>query len=262
MFISKLCLSVSARPLAVWIMVELIECLVNQRAAKSIIEPMRSMLCMKIELGDLRMHRTQLEEITSFLSANTLADNVSGTSAGAGGHLWARCTPEGDDYSDETLPDNDTLHEHSGTSTRKSQTVRSQRDCKQKKARSPSPHASPWPTTQEVRIVSLLSVLCNEVDKFGKEVSSQLDRLEPPSFSGPPPPIPLVSSFEELQSFKDHLRSITLRGQNSVMLQQDISKTLHLIEESLEGGEKQWNQELEKIRKEQSPQQGIAFDTG
>ncbi|KAF8886711.1 hypothetical protein CPB84DRAFT_1749903 [Gymnopilus junonius] len=106
----------------------------------------------------------QLEEITSFLSANTLADNVSGTSAGAGGHLWARCTPEGDDYSDETLPDNDTLHEHSGTSTHKSQT--------------------------------------------------------------------------------------------------DISKTLHLIEESLEGGEKQWNQELEKIRKEQSPQQGIAFDTG
>ncbi|KAF8876868.1 hypothetical protein CPB84DRAFT_1752297 [Gymnopilus junonius] len=173
-----------------------------------------------------------------------------------------KCTPEGDDYSDETLPDNDTLHEHSGTSTCKSQTVRSQRDCKQKKARSPSPHASPRPTTQEVRIVSLLSILRDKVDKFGKEVSSQLDRLEPPSFSGPPPPFPLISSFEELQSFKDRLHSITLRGQNSVTLQQDISKTLHLIEESLEGGEKQWNQELEKIRKEQSPQQGIAFDTG
>ena len=110
---------------------------------------------------------SQIEEITTYLSASTLADRVSGPSSISGGRLWSRADDE-DSHNSANL----------------SRTCRSRpEDNSARSAR--TPHPPPIHRSRRDEIVACLTDLRSEVEEFFIDVSLRLDNLVSFSPKGP-----------------------------------------------------------------------------
>ena len=179
----------------------------------------------------------QIQEITTHLSAHTLADNVSGPSREPGGSLWFRETGDIDPHTlsnnpphpsvtpDQTQPN----HQHPPS-------------C-------PSP--SPFPPThsppkkpgsnrlREQEIILSLSELESDVQKLFNEVQKGLAGLGRLSPGGPPHPFPLLSFFQMSGKFMLELDTITLKKPAVLAMKDSISRKLQQIDHTLQSAKRQ-----------------------
>ena len=188
---------------------------------------------------------SQLEEITSYLSATTLADRVSGPSNGSGSRLWSRVDGDGAifpsrksaNFGSSDRPEHNSRYPQA---PRSSSTYRSQRD----------------------EVVSCLTDLQSEVEEFVIDVSLRLDNLVPFSPKGPPSPFPLLDCLDALDCLQHRLSSITFKGPQSLSIEANISSLLTSAEAKLRLARSQWDNDVATTRMSQTPTYSVFYDTG
>lgn len=199
----------------------------------------------------------QLQEITAELSANTLADNISGPST----RLWSR----------ETCDPNLSVDIPSDSHATPRQIPS---EPKHPPAVNPSPSA---PThipparavpkqagsnrSREQEVISSLSLLESDAQKLFDEVQYRLTNLGRPSPVGPPIPFPLFSFMRKSSDFRLELDTVTLKKPAVLELKDSISRKLQQIDSQLKTAKTDWTQEQSDIRTSATPVYGIPHDT-
>jgi hypothetical protein len=195
----------------------------------------------------------QLEEITTYLSASTLADRVSGPSSSSGGRLWSRA-----DGNEAVFPS------HKSRNSSRSKTRRNHPE-NNFGVLSPQSQAKRLPSTCRSRsdeIVCCLSDLQSEVEEFVLDVSLRLDNLVPLSARGSPSPFPLLDCLDVLDGLQYRLSSITFNGPQSHSLKANISGLLDSAALKLRLARCQWDNDVATTRLKQTPTYGVFYDTG
>jgi hypothetical protein len=194
---------------------------------------------------------SQLEEITAYLSATTLADRVSGPSSSSGGRLWSRV-----DGDEAIFP------------SHKPGNLSGSRTCRNRPEYNPGARSPQVPRSPSIlrsrrdEIVSFLTDLQSEVEEFVIDVSSRLDNLAPPLLKEPPSPFLLHDCLDTLDCLKYRLSSITFNGPQSHSLKANISGHLDLAEAKLLGARCQWDNDVATNCMKQTPTYGVFYDTG
>jgi hypothetical protein len=205
---------------------------------------------------------TQIEEITAHLSANVLADNVSGPSLVPGGPLWSRNGSEDHQTNDDF---SSSIKQTGGPSFPSSRSPPSRWSSSQSPPT--SSHSTPLRTggrrSQEVELIACLSELEQEVNSLRERALEGLTRLGRPSSSGPPTLFPLSELLQSSRSLKDELETVTFKGPAVLELKTSISSKLQKIDAKLIAAKKDWNQKLSDIKAMKTPiHEGVTCDTG
>jgi hypothetical protein len=208
---------------------------------------------------------TQIEEITVYLSASVLADEVSSPSQSPGSSLWSRY-----DNLEDHLPQ-DKADKHIAT-PQKTQlatllpAAHKSHPGSRPGSRPTSLHSPPRQAgsrrSREDEILASLANIEVEVDALNHEASNNLARLGEPSPSGPPSSFPLADLFLLSNDLKSRLEIITFKGTAVLELKGSIFLKLQNIDHKLMIAKRAWNEKLANIRATKIPVYGLPFDTG
>jgi hypothetical protein len=198
----------------------------------------------------------EIEEISAYLSAIVLADNVSGPSQSPGGSLWSRHN-DFEDYLPQDKPIANSKPAHSQLSTPPMAAHNSRPTSLHPPARQASSRRS-----REEGILATLADIEVEVDAFYHEVLNNLAHLGQPSPSGPPSSFPLADLFLLSKDFKSRLEIITFKGSAVLKVKDSIFLKLKDIDRKLKTAKIVWNEELANIRATKTPVYGLPCDTG
>jgi hypothetical protein len=203
---------------------------------------------------------TQIEEITTYLSACVLADEVSGPSHGSGGSLWSRhndfenCLPQ-------DKPIATPKRAHPRLSTPPTAAHISHPGFRPTYLHSPPRQAGSRRSREDDILASLASIEV-EVGALNYEALNSLAHLGQPPPSGPPSSFPLANLFLLSKDLKSRLEIITFKGTAVLKLKDSISLKLQNIDRKLMTAKIVWNEELANIRATKTPVYGLPCDTG
>jgi hypothetical protein len=203
---------------------------------------------------------TQIEEITAFLSASVLADEVSGSSQSPGGSLWSRP----DSFEDCPLQDKPIAtpkraHPQLSTSL---PTAHTSHPCSRPTSLHSPPRQAGSRRSREDEILAALADIEVEVNAHYHEALNSLAHLGQPSSTGPPSPFPLADLFLFSKDLKSRLEIITFKGPAVLELKGSILLKLQNIDRKLMSAKKVWNEELANIRATKTPIYGLPCETG
>ena len=202
----------------------------------------------------------QLQEITAELSANTLADNISGPST----RLWSQetCDPNFSDIPSDSYA---APRQIPSESQRLPAVNPSSTSSPSPPTQMPRAHAPPKQAgsnrSREQEVISSLSLLESDAQKLFDEVQNRLTNLGRPSPSGPPIPFPLFSFLRKSSDFRLELDTVTLKKPAVLQLKDSISRKLQQIDSRLKSAKADWTQEQSDIRTSTTPVYGIPHDT-
>lgn len=199
---------------------------------------------------------TEIEEITAYLSASVLADQVSGPSQSSGGSLWSRQNA----YEDCLLQDKPIAipkRAHSLLST----PPLAAHNSPPTSLHSPARRAS-LVRSREDRILASLADIEVEVDALYHEALNGLAHIGQPSPSGPPSPFPLADLLLLSKDLKSRLETITFKGPAVLKVKDSIFLKLKNVDRKLVTAKMVWNEELANIRATETPAYGLPYDTG
>lgn len=208
----------------------------------------------------------KIEEITTYLASQTLADNVSGPSVH--NPLWSRDVvyPSGDLGSRSRSPPSTPASKSSTSST---QSVIPERHSSipsyptsSPLRESPPAKSSPGMHREEELIRVLTDELAPDVKNLLDETLERLKCLGTPSSAGPPPPFPLASLLERYTKLSQRLEGVRFKSPAVVAVASPISKNLLRIDSKLKKAEKNWIEELAHISTMKTPSYGIPHNTG
>jgi len=205
---------------------------------------------------------TQIEEITAYLSASVLADEVSGPSQNPGGSLWSRCDDSEDCPPHVATPKR--AHPQSPTplpAARNSHPGSRPRVSSPASLHSPSRQAGSRRSREDEILASLADIDVN-VDALHHEALKSLAYLGQPSPSGPPSSFPLADFFPLSKDLKSQLETITFKGPAVLELKGSILRKLQNIDLKLTTAKKVWNEELVNIKATKTPVYGLPCETG
>lgn len=202
---------------------------------------------------------TQIEEITAYLSASVLADEVSGPSHNPGGSLWSRL-----DSSTEYPPQD---KPKPVVPPKASKLAFNQTSPPTPAPPGPTPSHSPprqasSRRSREADVLACLADIEAEVDIFNHQVLNRLAHLGQPSPSGPPTPFPHADLLPSSKEFKSRLDTITLKTPAVFELKDSVLRKLHLIESKVTTAKRGWKQELSDIKAMNTPEYGLPHKTG
>lgn len=204
---------------------------------------------------------TQIKEITAYLSASVLADEVSGPSKSPGGSLWSRhsdfedCPPQ-----DKPIAAPKRAHWHPQLS---SPLLTSHNSPGSHFTTSHSPPCQAGSRrSRENEILASLADIEVEVGALYNEVLNSLAQLGQPSTSGPPSPFPLADLFLSSKDLNSRLEIITFKGPAVLELKGSIFLKLQNIDRKLMMAKKVWNEALANIRATKTPVYGLPCETG
>jgi len=208
---------------------------------------------------------SQIEEITAYLSASVLADEVSGPLQMPGGSLWSR-----PDSSEDYPPQDKSSFAPKATQARPLSpnplARNSHIDLHRPNPNQPSSHCPPrQPGSRRSREAEILACLADievEVDALKREASERLAHVGKPSSSGPPPPFPLRDLSPLFGDLKSRLETISHKGPAVSALKNSILNKLHTIEIGVTTARKVWKEELADIKAAKTPQLGLPYETG
>ena len=201
---------------------------------------------------------SQIEEITAYLSASVLADEVLGPLQNPGGSLWSRL-----DSSMEYPPQDKPVVPPKASKSAFNEIS------------PPTPEAPPGPTpshspprqagsrrSREAEVLACLADIEAEVDIFSRQVLNRLAHLGQPSPSGPPMPFPHADLLPSSKEFKSRLDAITLKTPAVLELKDSVLRKLQLIESKVTTAKKGWKEELANIKAANTPEYGLPHETG
>ena len=230
---------------------------------------------------------SQLQDITAQLSANTLADNISGPSTQPGGSLWSRETCNADPIFSGDIPSkfhaaprqipndpppsnfhavprqipNDPQHPPAVDSPSTS----SSRTSLSRPTHMPPPYTlanrAGSNRSREQEVISSLSLLESDVQKLLDEVQNRLANLGRPSPGGPPIPFPLLPFLQKSSDFRIQIDVVTLKKPAVLKLKDSISRKLQQIDSQLKTAKADWTQEQSDIQTSATPVYGIHHET-
>ena len=197
---------------------------------------------------------TQIKEISTYLSACVLTDEVSGPLQSPGSSLWLRC----DTFQLKDKPIATPERAHPQLSTPLPSTHPG--------SRRTSLHSPPRQAgsrhSQESEILTSLAVIEVEVGTLYHEALNSLDHIGKPSSSGPPSSFPLADLFLLSEDLKSRLEIITFKGPAVLELKNLIFLKLQNIHHKLKIAKKVWNEELANIRAMKTLIYGLPCETG
>jgi|SRR5271154_275612 len=203
----------------------------------------------------------QIEEITAYLSASVLADEVSGPSEQSpGSSLWSR-HDNFEDYPPQNKPIAAPKRAHPQLSTPLPTARNSHPGFHPASLHSP-PRQAGSRRSREDEIIASLTDIEVEVDTFYHEALNSLAHLGQPSPSGPPSSFPLADLFLFSKDLKSRLEIITFKGPAILELKNSIFLKLQNIDHKLMIAKKLWNEELANIRVTKTPVYGLPCETG
>ena len=208
---------------------------------------------------------SQIEDITAYLSASVLADEVSGPLQTPGGSLWSR-----PDSSEDYLPQDKSSFAPEATQARplspNPSACNSHLDLHRPNPNQPSSHCPPrQPGSRrscEAEILASLADIEVEVDALKRKASEHLAHVGRPSSSGPPPPFPLRDLSPLFGDLKSRLETISHKGPAVSALKNSILNKLRTIELGVTTARKVWKEELADIKAAKTPQHGLPYETG
>ena len=205
---------------------------------------------------------TQIEEITAYLSASVLADEVSVPSQSPGDSLWLRHNDSKDcSTQDKPLATAKRVHLQSSTP------LSSPHSGSRPQVSSPtSLHSPPRQVgsrrSREDEILACLADIEVDVDAFYHEALNGLTHLGQPPSSGPPSSFALADLISLSKDLKSRLEIITFKGPTVLELKGSISLKLQNIDLKLRIAKKVWNEELANIKAMKTPVYGLLCETG
>jgi hypothetical protein len=209
---------------------------------------------------------TQIEEITAYLSATVLADDVSGPSPTPGGSLWSRL----DNYEGIPPQDKPTATPKQACPQSSPALPASYGSHPSSHTQVPSPNLTPLHTlprqggsrcSREAKIIASLADIEVEVDALRHEALDNLAHLRQPSSSGPPTSFPLADLFLSSKDLKSRLEIITFKGPAVLELKGSILRKLQHIDYKLTTAKKVWKEELSNIKVMMTPGYGLPYET-
>jgi hypothetical protein len=198
---------------------------------------------------------TEIEQITTYLSASVLADRVSGPSQSPGGSLWSRH----DDFED-CLPQEKPIPTSKLAHSRLSPPLAA-RNSRPTSLHSPAHQASSRRSREDGILASLADIEM-EVDALYHGVLNSLAHLGQPSPSGPPSSFPLADLLLLSKDLKSRLEIITFKGPAVLNVKDSIFFKLKNIDRKLMTAKTFWNEELANIRAMKTPVYGLPCNTG
>ena len=240
---------------------------VSTRMLKAHTAADRQIALQAAEQNTMATIETQIEEVTAYLSATVLADEVSGPSPTPGGSLWSRL----DNY--EGIPPQD---KPAATPKRAcpqpSPALPASYDSHSSShPRAPSPNLNPLHSpprqagsrsSREAKIIASLADIEVEVDALHCKALDNLAHLGQPSSSGPPTSFPLADLFLSSKDLKSRLETITFKAHAVLELKGSILRKLQYIDSKLTTAKKVWNEELSNIKAMMTPGYGLPYETG
>jgi hypothetical protein len=199
---------------------------------------------------------TQIEEITAYLSASVLADEVSGPSRSPGSSLWSRHNDFEGSLPPHDKPIATQKRAHSQLSTPPLATHNSRPTSLHSPARQAGSRRS-----RENDILASLADIEVEVDALYREALNSLTRLGQPSPSGPPSSFPLAGLLLLSKDLKSRLEIITFKGPAVLEVQDSIFRKLKNVDRKLMTAKRVWNEELATIKTTKTPVHGVPCDT-
>jgi hypothetical protein len=199
---------------------------------------------------------TKIEEITAYLSASVLADEVSGPSQIPGGSLWSRCN----DFED-CLPQDKPIATQKRPQSPLSTSPLAARNSRPTSLHSPARQAGSR-RSRENDILASLADIEVEVDALCRDALNGLAHLGQPSPSGPPSSFPHADLLLLSKDLKSRLETITFKGPAVIEVKDSIFLKLKKIDRKLMTAKIVWNEELANIRATKTPVYGVPCDTG
>ena len=199
----------------------------------------------------------QVEQISIYLAAQTIADNVSGPPTSSGGRLWSRRTGKDTVTFTTTKASPKPIFssgQHTPPCTNSSNP-----------SSSPPSRTPPKPSTprhRETEVLACLSDLRVDVKVLEDEASARLDVIQMPPARGPPATFPLLDLIDRLDALKGRLTTISFKSPAVATAWEDISASIYFIEKRLVRAKKDWARDLATIKATHTPKTGIPFDTG
>jgi hypothetical protein len=174
----------------------------------------------------------QIEEMTEFIAATTLADGVSGTSECPGGRLWAA---------------------HPGTHP-------PHFGCQPAPRHNPQPQAGSR-RSREANILLTLADLETSIQDLANDANPRLGALTFPSANKPPSAFPLSDLMTRSGNLRNDLGNITYKAPGVTLSKEAISKKLDDLDKRLSYARKKWLEALSAVREEQTPTHENIFDS-
>ena len=218
------------------------------------------------EQNTMATFEIQIEEVTAYLSATVLTDEVSGPSLTPGGSLWSRL----DNY--ESIPPQDKpTPAPKQACPQPSMLPASYGSHPSSHPRVPSPSLTPLHSlspqagsrcSREARIIASLANIEVEVDALHHEALDNLAHLGQPSSSGPPTSFPFADLFLSSKDLKSRLETIMFKAPAVIELKGSILRKLQYIDYKLTTAKKVWNEGLSNIKAMMTPGFGLPYETG
>ena len=198
---------------------------------------------------------TQIEEITAYLLASVLADEVSGPSRSPGSSLWSRHN----DF-EGSLPHDKPIATQKRAHSQLSTPPLAAHNSRPTSLHSPARQAGSR-RSRENDILASLADIEVEVDALYREALNSLTRLGQPSPSGPPSSFPLAGLLLLSKDLKSRLEIITFKGPAVLEVQDSIFHKLKNVDRKLMTAKRVWNEELATIKTTKTPVHGVPCDT-
>lgn len=237
----------------------------SHKIAESAATASKRSILQKAEDAARAAMEAQIEEITTILASNTLADNVSGPSVhSAHSPIWSW---------DVAHPSRD-LGPRSSSPTSKNSISSTQSPTPEPQVSIPSNpisyHAPEHPPArsssgmhrEEELIRVLNSELAPDMKTLFDETMEHLKCIGTPSSMGPPTLFPLSNLLERSANMQTRLEAVRSKSPAVLAMTNPMSKMLQRIDVKLKKAEKDWSEELAHISTIKTPSYGIPHDTG